>query len=206
MQSDLLFIRRKALAFLGCSLFLATMMGMVFIDVRWMNNGVHETSFTEIAQELLLLAVALLFFHGAWRRPEVRPTLVLVGGFFTCMLIRELDFLFDELSHGSWVWFALTVAVLCIAIAILQPKRAVAGLADLLRHPSWGMMCAGLLTILVFARLFGMRALWQHLMLDGYNHTVKNMAEEGCELLGYSLCLLASLGYLCADRLKAKAA
>lgn len=206
MQSDLLFIRRKALAFIGCALFLAAMMGMVFIDVRWMNNGVHETSFTEVAQELMLLAVALLFFHAAWRRPDIGPSLVLVGGFFTCMLIRELDFLFDEVSHGCWVWFALAAAALCVTVAMLQPKRAVAGLAELLRHPSWGMMCAGLLTILVFARLFGMRALWQRLMLDGYNHTVKNMAEEGCELLGYSLCLLASLGYLYGGRLKAKAA
>ena len=206
MQSDLLFIRRKALAFLGCALFLAAMMGMVFIDVRWMNNGVHETSFTEIAQELMLLVIALLFFHAAFRQPAARPMLVLIGGFFTCMLIRELDFLFDELSHGSWVWFALAAAAVCIVIAAPQPKRTVAGLADLLRHPSWGMMCAGLLTILVFARLFGMRALWQHLMLDGYNHTVKNMAEEGCELLGYSLCLLASLSYLYGDRIKAKAA
>ncbi|MEI2266696.1 hypothetical protein [Erwinia sp. CGal63] len=202
MQSDLLFIRRKALAFIGCALFLAAMMGMVFIDVRWMNDGVHESSFTEVAQELILLFIALLFFHAAYRRPDVRPSLMLIGGFFSCMLIRELDFLFDELSHGSWVWFALAAAAVCVAVALLQPKRAVAGLADLLRHPGWGMMCAGLLTILVFARLFGMRDLWQHLMLDGYNHTVKNMAEEGCELLGYSLCLLASLSYLCSRPLK----
>ncbi|WP_312047073.1 hypothetical protein [Erwinia sp.] len=204
MQSDLLFIRRKALAFIGCALFLATMMGMVFIDVRWMNNGVHETSFTEIAQELMLLAIVLLYFYSAYRQPALRPTLILVGGFFTCMLIRELDFLFDDLSHGSWVWFALAAAGACVALAVRQPKHAVKGLADLLRHPAWGMLCAGLLTILVFARLFGMRDLWQHLMLDGYNHTVKNMAEEGCELLGYSLCLLASLSYLYGDRKKAE--
>jgi len=33
-------------------------------------------------------------------------------------------------------------------------------------------------------------------MLDGYNRTVKNMAEEGSELLGYSLCLFATFSYL----------
>ncbi|MBV4367477.1 hypothetical protein ACMGGR_20795 [Erwinia sp. BNK-24-b] len=204
MQTDLLFIRRKALAFIGCALFLAAMMGMIFIDVSWMNDGVHETSFTEVSQELILLVIALLFFHRAYRQPAMRSTLVLVGGFFSCMLIRELDFLFDEISHGSWVWFALAVTAICLVIAMLHPKRAIVGLATLLRHPGWGMMSAGLLTILVFSRLFGMGVLWRHLMLDGYNHTVKNMVEEGCELLGYSLCLLASLSYLYSDRITPK--
>jgi len=44
--------------------------------------------------------------------------------------------------------------------------------------------------------LFGMNSLWQMLMLDGYNRVVKNMVEEGCELLGYAFCLIAALGYL----------
>ena len=30
----------------------------VFIDVHWLHNFVHETSLTEVAQELLLLAIA----------------------------------------------------------------------------------------------------------------------------------------------------
>ncbi|WP_147193764.1 hypothetical protein [Pantoea sp. CCBC3-3-1] len=198
MQSDLLFIRNRAFAFIGCALFISAMMGLVFIDVRWMNDAVHETSFTEIAQEMMLLVTSLLYFQRVFK--ESAPGLVLIGGFFACMLIRELDFLFDELSHGCWVWFALATAAVCLAIALLNPRRAVSELADFLRQPSWGMMCAGLLTVLVFSRLFGMRDLWQHLMLDGYNHTVKNMAEEGCELLGYSLCLLASCRYLYGSR------
>lgn len=70
------------------------------------------------------------------------------------------------------------------------------GLADFVTHPGYGMMCAGLLCILVFSRLFGMSVLWQTLMLDGYNRVVKNMVEEGCELLGYGLCLLATLSYM----------
>lgn len=40
-------------------------------------------------------------------------------------------------------------------------------------------------------------------MLDGYNRVVKNMVEEGCELLGYGLCLLAALSYL-KDALKSR--
>lgn len=196
VQSDLLFIRNRALSFLGCAAFLSAMMGLIFIDVRWMNDAVHETSFTEVGQEVILLAIALLYFARAWRQASIRPLYVLVGGFFSCMLIRELDFLFDELSHGSWVWFALAITLVCVLIALRHPRRMISGLAQYLRHPGWGMMCAGMLTILIFSRLFGQHDLWQHLMLDGYNRTVKNMAEEGCELLGYSFCLLSTCRYL----------
>ncbi|MEM6161339.1 hypothetical protein AAH446_12425 [Erwinia sp. P6884] len=196
MQSDITFIRNRALAFIACAVFLCAMMGLVFIDVRYVNNAIHENSLTEMAQELMLLVIALLFFWHAYRHRGLRPSLTLVGGFFSCMLIRELDFLFDEISHGSWVWFALAVTAPCVAIAALQPARTFAGLADFLRHPDWGMMAAGLLVVLVFSRLFGMHEFWRYLMQGDYNHAVKNMAEEVCELLGYSLCLLATWRYL----------
>ncbi|MBD8163978.1 hypothetical protein IFU29_13630 [Erwinia persicina] len=196
MSTDLTIIKNKTFAFLGSALFLSMMMGLVFIDVVWMNNAVHETSFTEIAQETMLAAIALMFFHRAWRSPLQRPVMVLVGGFFSCMLIRELDFLFDKITHGSWFWFALALALACLALALRDARGIVPGLAAFMTHPAWGLMTAGMLTILVFSRLFGMHQLWEHLMLEGYNRTVKNMAEEGSELLGYSLCLFATLSYL----------
>lgn len=66
-------------------------------------------------------------------------------------------------------------------------------------------MASGFLVVLVFSRLFGIHALWQHLMLGDYNRVVKNMAEEGTELLGYGLCWLASVRYLWQTRLAAAA-
>ena len=96
---------------------------------------------------------------------------MLVGGFFLCMLIREMDFAFDALWHGAWVWFALAVALVCLWYAAAH--RGAARPADFVTHPGYGMMCAGLLCILVFSRLFGMSVLWQTLMLDGYNRVVK---------------------------------
>jgi hypothetical protein len=49
----------------------------------------------------------------------LRYSNILIGGFFLAMLIRELDGLFDLLSHGSWVWFAL----LATAGSLLAPLR-----------------------------------------------------------------------------------
>ncbi|URQ60839.1 hypothetical protein LQ939_00095 [Pantoea alhagi] len=196
MSDDIKIIAVKFAGFFGCAIFLALMMGLVFIDVNWMNDALHETSFTEIFQEIQLAVIALMFFGQAFRQKNLRYSLLLIGGFFTCMLIREMDFLFDRIHHGTWVWLALFVALICIWRAVLHPSATLSGLVHFLHHPSWNMMAAGLLTILIFSRLFGMHELWETLMLDGYNRTVKNMAEEGTELLGYSFCLLASLRYL----------
>ncbi|QHM73189.1 hypothetical protein C7M51_03534 [Mixta intestinalis] len=197
MSDDIKTIALKFVLFLGCALFVALMMGLVFIDVNWMQDALHETSFTEVFQEAFLGVIALAFFFTAFRQGEtLRHSLILIGGFFTCMLIREMDFLFDEISHGSWVWFALAVTLVCLWQAFLHPAVSLSGLVHFLHHPSWNMMAAGLLTVLVFSRLFGMHELWETLMLDGYNRTVKNMAEESTELLGYSFCLIASVRYL----------
>jgi hypothetical protein len=123
-----------------------------------------------------------------------------VAGFYSCMLIRELDFVFDAIQHGSWIWFALAVTAGCLAVALRTPKKTLHALARLLQHRSWPVMASGFLVVLVFSRLFGIHALWQHLMLGDYNRVVKNMAEEGTELLGYGLCWLASVRYLWQTR------
>ncbi|WP_236127652.1 hypothetical protein [Cedecea colo] len=112
------------------------------------------------------------------------------------MLIRELDFIFDELSHGCWVWFALFTALACISYALRNKEKTLEGIASFMRHPAYGMMLSGLLCVLIFSRLFGMHTLWEGLMLDGYNRLVKNMVEEGTEMFGYILCMLSTIWYL----------
>ncbi|MEX3240341.1 hypothetical protein [Serratia quinivorans] len=196
MKHNLQILLGKASHFLLCSLLLAGLVGLIFIDVHWLHNFVYETSLTEIAQELILAAIASCFFIVAYRDAVYRPAWMLIGGFFLCMLIREMDFAFDMLWHGSWIWFAVAVALICLGYASRHIAATLQGLAHFVTHPSYGMMCAGLLCILVFSRLFGISLLWQTLMLDGYNRVVKNMVEEGCEVLGYSLCLIATLSYL----------
>ncbi|TQC70194.1 hypothetical protein [Pantoea dispersa] len=200
MRENIILISRELAAFIISGLVLVFCMAMVYIDVNWMNDALHETSFTEATQELMLAAITALFFLAAWQRPQQRSALILVGGFFSCMLIREMDFLFDVVQHGAWLWFALATTAASLAMALRQPRQILPGLAALLQHRSWQMMAAGLLAVLVFSRLFGMHELWQQLMLDGYNRVVKNMAEEGSELFGYSLCLVASLRYLWQTR------
>jgi len=203
MRNDLTIIGREMTVFILAALFLALMILPIYIDVAWMNDALHETSFTETTQEIMLAVIAALFFIAAQRRPAQRGALTLVAGFYSCMLIRELDFVFDAIQHGSWIWFALAVTAGCLAVALRTPKKTLHALARLLQHRSWPVMASGFLVVLVFSRLFGIHALWQHLMLGDYNRVVKNMAEEGTELLGYGLCWLASVRYLWQTRLAA---
>ncbi|KNH32307.1 MULTISPECIES: hypothetical protein [Pantoea] len=200
MRNDLTIIGREMTVFILAALFLALMIFPIYIDVAWMNDALHETSFTETTQEIMLAVIAALFFIAAQRRPAQRGALTLVAGFYSCMLIRELDFVFDAIQHGSWIWFALAVTAGCLAVALRTPKKTLHALARLLQHRSWPVMASGFLVVLVFSRLFGIHALWQHLMLGDYNRVVKNMAEEGTELLGYGLCWLASVRYLWQTR------
>ncbi|MGK9435573.1 hypothetical protein ACSSTN_17700 [Pantoea agglomerans] len=200
MRNDLTIIGREMTVFILAALFLALMILPIYIDVAWMNDALHETSFTETTQEIMLAVIAALFFIAAQRRPAQRGALTLVAGFYSCMLIRELDFVFDAIQHGSWIWFALAVTAGCLAVALRTPKKTLHALARLLQHRSWPVMASGFLVVLVFSRMFGIHALWQHLMLGDYNRVVKNMAEEGTELLGYGLCWLASVRYLWQTR------
>ncbi|OQP32147.1 hypothetical protein [Pantoea latae] len=200
MREQFLILGRECAAFLFATLFLVAMMSAIYIDVNWMNDAMHETSLTETLQEVMLASVAVMFFLSSRRRAAQRGALILIGGFYSCMLIRELDFVFDVVEHGSWVWFALATAAASLALALRAPRGTLEGLVAFVTHRSWLMTASGLLIVLVFSRLFGMHQLWQHLMLDGYNRVVKNIAEEGTELLGYSICWLASVLYLWQTR------
>ncbi|WP_234473275.1 MULTISPECIES: hypothetical protein [unclassified Erwinia] len=195
-------LTRECLFLLFASVFILLAMSAIYVDVYFMYNALHENSVTEILQEIILAGIAVLFFWCATKRPEIRGGLILIGGFYLCMLIRELDDIFDMIRHGSWLWFALTTAVVCIALSALIPASTVTGLTDFIQHRSWLMTAMGLIIILIFSRIFGMNQLWEHLMSYGYNREVKNLAEEATELLGYSVCFLSSALYLGETREK----
>ncbi|MBT9430971.1 hypothetical protein JZM24_00075 [Candidatus Sodalis endolongispinus] len=196
MQSDWLFVLKKLGVFLLCAVVIALLTSLLFIDINGFHNGEHESSLTEIVQELILVMIHGLLLRNA----ALRHSSALIGGFFLCMLIREMDFAFDLIRHGSRLWFALAVTLAALLYAGRSPQRTLAGLVVFFKHPSYGMLSAGLLTVLLFARLMGMCTLWHTLLADDFIRTVKNAVEEGTELFGYALCLLATLSYFRSQR------
>lgn len=52
-------------------------------------------------------------------------------------------------------------------------EKTLYGLTHFITHSSQGMLMAGLLSVLLFSRLFGMGILWEKLLGEDYNRTVK---------------------------------
>lgn len=187
---------KPALQFIVSSLFGLIAVLCVFIDINVFHNNLSEISVTEIVQESVLFAIVAIHLWLARSTTQQRQCNILIAGFFMSMLIRELDGLFDLISHGCWVWFALSAALIAIICVIPQRANIIDQLAGYAKKPCWGIMMSGLIFVLVFSRLFGMGSLWHHILQDGYLRLVKNMVEEGCELFGYLLCLMATLSWV----------
>lgn len=162
-----------------------TLLFLVFLWELHLDRPFAETGPTEIIQSLLLLTSSALFFLEAFRRPDLRGAMLLVGGFIGCMLIREQDYFLDFLRHGCWVYPALTLTAGCIGGACLTPRRTLAGLEHFVRWKYFPFLLIGLVIVLAYSRLFGMRMLWELLLGDNFSYTAKKAMEESSELLGY---------------------
>lgn len=177
---------------------------LLYCDIHWLGDGVGEWSLVELTQEGFLLASVLAFVRLARRRVEDRRFAVLAAGLFACMLLREMDALFDLLLHGLWKWVAVPVAMGCLFYASRQWRAALSGLVRFLNTRAGTLMTIGLVLLLCYARLIGLTSLWQGLLDDSYIRVFKNAIEETTELLGYTFILAGSLAHV-AQRLRAPA-
>ncbi|MCE5266796.1 MAG: hypothetical protein LLG00_02790 [Planctomycetaceae bacterium] len=167
---------------------------IVYVDNVILHDDVSEYSITEITQETLLLLSTVLVLVTAWRRADTRGFLMLVGGFFACMLIRELDFLFDVIRHGFWVYPAILTAAGTIACAAAWRKSVLPAAAAYVGTRSCVYMTIGLLVVLLLSRLFGSgRLIWSDIIAtDQYKTLYKTIIQEGLELFGYIFVFYAS--------------
>lgn len=137
----------------------------VYIDVVILGNNVGEISVTEITQETLLLFTAIIFWYGAFKKPNLRGFLVLVAGFFSCLFIREMDAFLDEIWHGFWFWPALITAMVSIGYARFAAKNTnLKPLMDFINTKPYFLILIGLIILLILSRTFGSgNLLWHEL-------------------------------------------
>lgn len=187
LPPDISRLIQAALEFLFLAIPLTIVPFLVFIDVSVLKNGVGEISVTEFTQETLLATSAAIFFYRAWRKPAMRGFLALVAGFFTCMLIRELDVFFDHIWHGFWFWPAIITAGASIASAtFLWRDSVIRPMADFVGSHAYVHILIGLLTVLVFSRIFGSgNLIWIELLGEAYSSNFRSAIQEGIELYGY---------------------
>ena len=164
------------------ALVMATPVALLYADIHWLRNSVGEWSLVELTQLGFLTTTVLAFVRLARAREDERGFAVLAAAFFACMLVRELDAVWDLLFRGLWSLLVTAVAA---------------------------VMTVGLVLLLVYSRLFGMTSLWHGLLAEHYVRVFKNAAEECTELLGYTLIMASALAYAAQrvrERRKADAA
>ncbi len=146
-----------------------------------------ETSMVELSQ-LLLLAASLAAACSLWVWDSTRALGAFLAALLAAALVRELDYFLDGLLFdGAW---QIVMTLLVIAnVRVVWPQRAAlyADFNRLVHHFSFGLMFAGAATVLGFSRIFGRSEFWEALLGNAYDRSVKNLAEESVELLGYSI-------------------
>lgn len=199
MKKDVQLLLYNAACFIISAIAIIIIMIVMHIDISIVNSYMSEESFTEAMQELTLLAIIAIYARMAWKNQKMRPAFVLIAGFFACMFWREMDYWFGLMGF-HWLPLVVVTAGACIYYAARQFEKTVHGLARFSQTKSFVLVMAGILTILVFSRLYGMKIIWIGLMGENYERWVKIFAEEGLELFGYTLCLLGSIFYALNER------
>ncbi|MFM2481624.1 hypothetical protein [Celerinatantimonas sp. YJH-8] len=181
--------------FIAFSAFIAALFGIIWCDITFWKHPLTERSATELMQEILIGCSALMFWILALQYSSRRGLFILVAGFFSVMLIRELDSFFNLISDGFWLYPALALTGISVIGAFSCKKTVIQPLADFMANRHYQTISHGLIILLVFSRLFGMDLLWQTLLGDDYRRIVKDLVEEGVELLGYGFIFIGSLNY-----------
>ena len=166
---------------------------IVGLDLMRYGGGIRETSLTEFTQEILIIASAIIFAIGAYRKRFARGGLTLVAGFMGCIAIREMDMYLDRIFHGFWVYPASALALVSIAYAVSCRRTVVKPLLWYSREKFFTYISVGFLILLFFSRLFGTSEIWNLALEGGEGVTaVKSTVQEGLELLGYMLVFIGA--------------
>ena len=147
---------------------------------------ITENSLTEISQEIFLFLAAGGFLLAGRRSPQMAPFLNLLSILFVMSFIREFN---NQIEF--WFYLVLPFLGLFVFLLVRNFKKNLAAFREFLELKSSGIFFIGFLITYLYSRLFGKTSFWMALMGDAYNRTAKNMAEEGIELLGYTIILIS---------------
>ncbi|EDP57892.1 hypothetical protein [Vibrio sp. AND4] len=163
------------------------------VDYVMLGSSLGEISITETLQLIMLTIASWSFFRVSKQQSNVSHAAMLISGFFAVLIIREMDYWFDIIHHGCWVFPALAVTALACAKAYQGGKGTVNEMATILQSPYMKLLIGAVILLLVYSRLYGMGSFWHHVMGAHYIRDVKNISEEGMELLCYSLIALSAV-------------
>lgn len=196
MKNDLGIIGALFGRWTGLALLTALPVVLFHLDTLWLGNHIGEWSLVEVVAELFLASAIFGFVRLARLSPEDRGFAVLAAAFLGCMLVRELDALLDLVFDGLWQVLVTAIAASALAWAWRNRASAIAATRRFVLTRQASTLAVGMAVVLVFSRLFGMGDIWGQFIDLESARVVKNAIEECTELLGYSLVLVGSAGYV----------
>lgn len=157
----------------------------------------NEASWTENAQLFILALSTLFLIISGKNNPDDSAIATLMAGMTTIAMFRECDSILDlDYFDGAWQTGATITALFTFALVYRKRDRLVSGIKSFLKRPSFGYFVSGFLMVFVYSRLFGRGALWYDIMgQERFVRAVKNAAEEGTELFGYSVLFIACMEF-----------
>ena len=172
---------------------------MILLNAVYIYDAYHVTSTgkfgeisgTEILQEIILFLSGAIFLFSGFKERELVPMYRLISLFFFMSFIREFN---NQLDY--WFYLVIPLLVLFFWTAWNERKKLLPSLHAFIKKPVIAWFVIGFLVTFVFSRLFGRSELWQAILENNYNRWVKNAAEEGVELLGYTLLLIGGIEIL----------
>ena len=168
-------------------LLLAAVPLVVYLDTSVIGEEMSENSLTELLHNVGALIATVCFFIGARRYADQRAFLALATSLFAMISIRELDFLFDAIVHGFWIYPALVVLGVGVIVAWRSPGTFVRPMLSYLQGREATFVYLGFVMLIIFTRLFGTGDLWEGVMKEAYDPRVKAAVQEGLELMSYVL-------------------
>ena len=162
------------------------------IEIDMLDQSVKEGGFVERSQELLVFTSAIIAAAIGLKHPRIRTLSYVFSATAVIALIREMDaFLENNLFDKAWQVLALVVILPTLWFVCKNFNKLMAQFYGIFNTFSFGLMFSGTIIVHVFARLFGRDSVWIAMMTEEkYVRTVKDVAEEGIELLGYAIALM----------------
>lgn len=163
-----------------------------------------EGSVTEWMQVNILGVTMLLFMCAGVIYEPSRSFNAGMVGLLALACVREMDRAFDRLYDGAWQVAAVFVLVITVLMVVHTAGRFRDELRGFMKRPAYGFFLSGVLTVIVFSRLYGQKFLWEAVMGEKFMYSVKAASEENTELLGYCLVLMSGIEWLARCRKEAK--
>ena len=169
---------------------------MLMLNVIFKHDANHitstgkfgENSWTEITQEIFLFLVTLIFIATGSFNRQLAAVSYLLSVFFFAAFIREFN---NQITY--WFYLEIPLMILFAGLLFYYRSTLILSIQQFINNRAIPWLVTGLLVTFVFSRFFGKTLLWQQILETDYNRWAKNAAEEGIELLGYSLLFIAGI-------------